>query len=62
MELLLDADEKKFRTLKQKVSSQTATQEETDEYVQIIVYIGLLIKRGVALAEKTMKDLENTKR
>lgn len=62
MELLWDADEKLFRRLKWKVSGGTATPTETNEYVNIIVYIGMLVKRWVALSEKLMKEIENTKK
>ena len=62
MELLVDADEKLFFKLKWKCNAGTATQQEQTEYVNIIIYIGMLIKRWVTLTETMIKALENTKK
>ena len=62
MELLADADEKLFHKLKAKCSASTATQEEQTEYINIVIYIGMLIKRWADLTEKFIKEIENTKK
>lgn len=61
MELLVDSDEKLFFKLKAKCNAGTATQQEQTEYVNIIIYIGMLIKRWVTLTETMIKSLEITK-
>ena len=60
MEMLMTIDEKKFHKLKSKVRSQTATKEEAHEYVDMVVYSQVCIKRVTDLAEKAMKLLTAT--
>lgn len=62
MELLADCDEKKYFSLKGKTSSWTSTAKENEEYVNIIIYVGMLIRRGIMLTEKLIKEIENTKK
>ena len=62
MELLEDADEKLFHKLKAKCSNGSATAEEQTEYINIVIYVGMLIKRWVLLTEKFIKEIESTKK
>lgn len=58
MELLEDVDHNHFQELKNKWSNWTATVYETDEYIDIVVYVGLLVKRATDLVEKQIKEAE----
>lgn len=58
MELLEDIDDKHFFDLKEKGRNKTATAEEVDEYVDIIIYVGLLVTRARDLVEKQIKEVD----
>lgn len=58
MELLEDIDDKHFNALKEKGRNKTATAEEVEEYVNIIIYVGLLVNRARDLVEKQIKEVD----
>lgn len=61
MEYLDDLDEKRFKYLKWRITGHHATKEENEEYVDIIVYVGMLTKRAHKLVSEEIKDIENTR-